>query len=281
MTFCRKCGSTERNLNGKRGSTRCAACDRARHPLRHNQCIDCGAIGKGYKKRCPECRARVEQIAGNAGRHERNLCAKYGMTPADWQAMYDAQRGLCAVCHTTRSLLSVDHDHLSGKPRGLLCFQCNSGLGQFKDDLQLCLNAILYLRRTIQDDRWYISGPMTSQPNWNFDNFARKTTELRALGRVVISPHEHDLSLGFDPTVDSVLPNWYEDAMAWDIGVLLTCRGAYFLEGYEQSKGAVTEHAIAVSLGLEREYEVPPDPRHFWYSPVAAGSKRERVIPHG
>jgi hypothetical protein len=221
--------------------------------------------------------------AGHLQVRNMNL-RKFGITQDDYETMEQAQHGLCAACgrpeqHPSNGTgivrLAVDHDHVSGVTRSLLCMDCNRSLGLLGDDLDRIV-ALLHYRRqwSTREDRWYISGPMTSQPNWNFDNFARKTTELRALGRVVISPHEHDLSLGFDPTSDSVLLNWYANAMSWDIGVLLTCRGAYFLDGYEQSKGAVTEHAIAVSLGLEREYEVPPDPRHFWYSPVAAGAKR-------
>lgn len=63
--------------------------------------------------------------------------AKYGMTVESWHAMFAAQKGVCAICKqvdSTRIRLAVDHDHATGKVRGLLCRNCNVALGLFKDD---------------------------------------------------------------------------------------------------------------------------------------------------
>jgi len=76
--------------------------------------------------------------------------SKYGITVEDYAAMSDRQGGQCAVCSTTepggRGRFHVDHCHESGTVRGLLCTRCNTGLGQFGDDVETLQNAINYLR---------------------------------------------------------------------------------------------------------------------------------------
>jgi hypothetical protein len=63
--------------------------------------------------------------------------------------MLQQQNGLCAICKKTEtgktSNLCVDHCHKTGKVRGLLCNNCNKGLGLFKDNPEVLLNASAYL----------------------------------------------------------------------------------------------------------------------------------------
>ena len=74
------------------------------------------------------------------------------ITLDQFHAKAEAQDFLCAICQTadvgrknSSALLYIDHDHETGKMRGLLCHHCNDALGKFKDDVGLMLNAIVSL----------------------------------------------------------------------------------------------------------------------------------------
>ena len=77
----------------------------------------------------------------------RTVLKKYGLTQIDFEVMYEAQGGMCAICErkSIRKSFCVDHDHTTGKVRGLLCGECNIGLGKFKDNLDLLKKAVEYL----------------------------------------------------------------------------------------------------------------------------------------
>lgn len=76
---------------------------------------------------------------------------KYGVDEAHFDELMAQQQGRCAICGTDQCnsgrRLSIDHDHETGKTRGLLCSACNFGVGNFKDDVQLLSAAIEYLNR--------------------------------------------------------------------------------------------------------------------------------------
>lgn len=83
------------------------------------------------------------------------LRRNYGIGIEEYERMHKAQSGLCAICgepeKTTdgrsgrQKWLAVDHHHDSGKVRGLLCGHCNSGIGHFRDRIELLEKAIAYL----------------------------------------------------------------------------------------------------------------------------------------
>lgn len=87
--------------------------------------------------------------------HTADLQRKYGLTTYDLAAMAEKQDHRCAICgekekeqrNGLSKHLAVDHDHVTGKVRELLCTACNKGLGHFKDDIDLMLKAIAYLRK--------------------------------------------------------------------------------------------------------------------------------------
>lgn len=72
----------------------------------------------------------------------------YGITPEQYQDMLQAQGGVCAICRNTCSTgrkLCVDHCHETGRIRGLLCSECNNGIGKLKDSPTLLRIAANYL----------------------------------------------------------------------------------------------------------------------------------------
>lgn len=106
----------------------------------------CGANhGAKLRKSLPKDSLNLKSLKKILGR--RNL------TLADYHRMRDEQEGKCAICGTTdpglrhSARLLIDHDHQTGKVRGLLCNGCNTGLGAFKDAPEALLRAAAYLIR--------------------------------------------------------------------------------------------------------------------------------------
>lgn len=76
------------------------------------------------------------------------LKKKYGITWEDYECLFEAQQGCCAICSKERGdgpMLAVDHNHETGEVRGLLCGSCNRGLGLFIDNPKLLIKAAEYV----------------------------------------------------------------------------------------------------------------------------------------
>lgn len=72
---------------------------------------------------------------------------RYKSTAEEYERLYYSQLGVCAICELPdRFRLSVDHDHNTGKIRGLLCRKCNSGIGLLKDSYELIMKAAHYIK---------------------------------------------------------------------------------------------------------------------------------------
>lgn len=98
--------------------------------------------------------SRAKDYAANPEKYlNKRLKQYYRITLEEYNQMLISQNGVCAICQQpeTRirdgkvSLLAVDHDHETGKNRGLLCFRCNLGIGYFQDDSTLTSAATSYL----------------------------------------------------------------------------------------------------------------------------------------
>lgn len=115
----------------------------------------------GRKYRCSRykaCKAKsTQEWLARPGNHKRSKLKRYGMTTAQYDAMFLAQGGACAICGATEMPvdsrtkkpydLAVDHDHVTGKVRALLCPLCNNGLGCFRDEISRLHAAIVYLEK--------------------------------------------------------------------------------------------------------------------------------------
>ncbi|WP_416972557.1 endonuclease VII domain-containing protein [Streptomyces sp. 4F14] len=96
----------------------------------YRECTKCGKnrAERFYTPRgkiCSTCRKSTRRQASRNAR----LKATYGLTGEEYQRLYEAQGGRCAICQETRKTnLAVDHCHKTEAVRGLLCARCNSQL---------------------------------------------------------------------------------------------------------------------------------------------------------
>lgn len=122
-------------------------------------------------KQCPKCQVQIpnDQIVNHSylckkctaeNARWRHIKASYGLSKEDYNALFESQGFKCAICgsskqdHSKMFNFCVDHEHDSAhkrgtkdrsKIRGILCNNCNHGIGKFKDDPELLRNAINYL----------------------------------------------------------------------------------------------------------------------------------------
>jgi hypothetical protein len=74
----------------------------------------------------------------------------FGITLEEYNELLNKQNGVCSICGDPPTIdqkkFSIDHDHITGKIRGILCRGCNVGIGHFKDDPELLRKAINYIK---------------------------------------------------------------------------------------------------------------------------------------
>lgn len=89
----------------------------------------------GFCSHCKACKKEHTKTDGHkAVQRKSSLKYKYGLTPGQHKAMYVTQNGCCVVCGKPipYDKIQVDHDHKTGKIRGLLCKSCNTKLGWYE-----------------------------------------------------------------------------------------------------------------------------------------------------
>lgn len=97
----------------------------------------------GYNTWCKECCLAANREYHQSGRRVRNRWRKYGLSDEEFSSLGD----VCAICGVDVPKLDIDHDHSTGRVRGLLCRPCNSGLGMFNDDPERLRAAAEYLEQ--------------------------------------------------------------------------------------------------------------------------------------
>jgi hypothetical protein len=96
--------------------------------------------------------ARLKDPEAQRAAREYQLKKMFGMTGADYDALLQKQGNCCAICRTTdpttarTKYFAVDHDHATGRVRGLLCGKCNLGIGNLREDPEILSRALEYLR---------------------------------------------------------------------------------------------------------------------------------------
>lgn len=112
----------------------------------------------GYRSKCKPCvsvyhkkRNKNPEVKERA--RANSYKTKYGITTNQYDEMLKQQNGVCKICGSAESKrgdhrLMVDHDHVTGEVRGLLCNPCNAAIGLLGDNISTLQNAINYLSTT-------------------------------------------------------------------------------------------------------------------------------------
>ena len=140
----------------------CTVCKRTK-PLDDFYNYKAKKDGKSYRCKCCDDLARKKWAIDNPetahrSQRERNLRHKYGISLKEYQTLLEKQGYACAICGTTENKVvkghnaslnfAVDHDHITGSVRGLLCNQCNRGLGMIGDTREAVEKVLKYLGET-------------------------------------------------------------------------------------------------------------------------------------
>lgn len=138
-----------------------AAASKANHAKRRQKDLD--GMRAAVSRNTAAWRARNPELVKElrAAHHAKDPKARrrygmkhhYGLTYEEYEAMLEAQGFCCAVCGTseTKKDWHIDHCHTTGEVRGLLCNNCNAGIGMFKDDPTRLRAAADYLERRTRD----------------------------------------------------------------------------------------------------------------------------------
>lgn len=114
------------------------------------KCMECQRVcsRKYSRKHKPKSKNTKNRNSPKVSRRHA-LLSKYGLTLEAFDELLESQLFCCAICKTTNwgqhNRPHVDHDHATGKVRGLLCLRCNVGIGMLNDDPSLLSIAITYL----------------------------------------------------------------------------------------------------------------------------------------
>jgi hypothetical protein len=167
--YCKPCFSVRNAASADRRAAREGRTRRVRVtppldiPAGHQFCPSCLAVlplddfvrnrstKSGYGSYCRPCqnaKATASRNRLHGSTRHYHLRRRYGIGGAEVAAMLAQQGGCCPVCLRALTVKDchVDHDHVTGKVRGILCFNCNGGLGQFRDNARLLRRAARYLR---------------------------------------------------------------------------------------------------------------------------------------
>ena len=119
-----------------------------------------GITGKGFIKGDPRIN-RNGRARKFVSKKDADLFSLYGIRLSDYNEIFERQNGVCAICKNPETItqarngtkgvkvpssLQVDHDHETGKVRGLICWKCNVGVVKVLDNKDLVLAAAKYLR---------------------------------------------------------------------------------------------------------------------------------------
>lgn len=172
--LCRKCGSRRSITQFYKNYAACKSCtSKYNKEWRINNPDKAKAIRAESNARCAKQRseynrqwrkanpkkcavARERWRANNRGRYLEQkrwvrVKAKYGLTQAEFESLLNEQDNKCAICKVRlssgKNSPRLDHNHSTGRFRGILCNNCNAALGMLKDDACIVAQAEQYLKK--------------------------------------------------------------------------------------------------------------------------------------
>lgn len=136
----------------RKGLKRCSSCLAVKRATQFTRDKHTFTELSAYCKECNKKKARFRNRRDRAKRREKALVSEFGITQEEYDGMLLAQGGGCAICGKTPEqegkALSVDHDHVTGRVRGLLCTPHNFGVGLFRDDPEMLRRASVYVKES-------------------------------------------------------------------------------------------------------------------------------------
>jgi hypothetical protein len=149
---CRRCKEKYPQREGKRICLSCESkCSTCNSELTSDT-QDKSSLLLRNSYRCKACVATgVRNTVDKDKRRDYDLNRNYGINHDVYLEMLAKQNGCCQICGITEEehgkRLHVDHNHTTGKVRGLLCNRCNTAIGKFKEDPEVIRKAIQYIER--------------------------------------------------------------------------------------------------------------------------------------
>ena len=141
----------------RQGLKRCSGCRRVK---RHAEFQTNRSRWDGLQCHCRVC-VKLRYGSRSSQESREGKVAAYGLTWEEYCALYAKQDGRCAICRVPIRMhraskgdpdkwgaktARIDHDHETKKVRGLLCHNCNAGIGHLRDDPTIVRRALLYLQ---------------------------------------------------------------------------------------------------------------------------------------
>ena len=167
MKNCSKCRTEKALSDFVKQSTRkgglhpwCASCrSEYRKENRKVESERVNAYNKRKRRENPEkvrAYARSRYAANKKTYWGSHIKQKFGISVAQYEAMYRAQNGVCGICeglNINGQRLGIDHDHATGKIRDLLCSRCNTAIGLARENPSILIKAAAYIEKhkTMQD----------------------------------------------------------------------------------------------------------------------------------
>lgn len=199
LVKCERCNQEYDKINKSKYCIPCrpdAHREKRKRSPKMVQCERCDNIFKkhGPAKYCADCRPEVqrERDRARSSRCRTNqLQREYSLSKEEYNNLIAAQRGKCAICGSTKRLC-VDHDHITGLVRGLLCTKCNTAVAALGDDAKGLWRAFEYMVGVV------------TRPDWNayylmlaHEVAIRSDCRRSSVGAVIVADTNELLSTGY------------------------------------------------------------------------------------